>query len=98
MTNALEDAKFAAWAALKEQWDEFGHSTMTVAGIASEAVFEFIDEQGYEIVKRGNVPSWMETCSNTYCDGEDAMGGPCGELNCNCDDGDVEHYRLVRND
>jgi hypothetical protein len=54
--DTTEGAQLAAWSALKDQWDDYGHSTMTVAGIAAEAALahdrKALAEQGYQIVKR----------------------------------------------
>jgi hypothetical protein len=63
-------AQLAAWSALKNQWDEYGHSTMTVAGIAAKAALAYdrkaLAEQGYAIVKVGDVPPWMREAENVY--------------------------------
>jgi hypothetical protein len=43
-----------------DEYREYQHSPMTIAGIASEGVTEWLEREGLAVIKVGDVPPWME--------------------------------------
>ena len=88
------DTTEAVTKALEQKW--FGghvEKSSVLAAVAIAADRQALTEQGYEIVKRGDVPDWMQECGRIDahaggeihsrtpdCDEPDNTTPPCGHV------------------